>query len=75
MICSTFDLRFNQSPGAVLALTNSRRMGVAYSYRTQYYYLCGGFFTDNDLSNLKMHRKDMPLTDVWFTVHFMSKRN
>ncbi len=31
MICSTFDLRFNQSPGAVLALTNSRRMGVAYS--------------------------------------------
>ena len=53
MICSTFDLRFNQSPGAVLALTNSRRMGVAYSYRTQYYYLCGGFFTDNDLSNLK----------------------
>ena len=23
------------------------------SYRTQYYYLCGGFFTDNDLSNLK----------------------
>lgn len=40
MLCSTFDLRFNQSPGAVLALTNSRRMGVAYSYRTKHYYLC-----------------------------------
>ena len=26
---------------------------ATYSYRTQYYYLCGGFFTDNDLSNLK----------------------
>ena len=53
MLCSTFDLRFHQSPGAVLALTNSRRMGATYSYRTKHYYLCGGFFTDNDLSNLK----------------------
>lgn len=53
MLCSTFDLRFHQSPGAVLALTNSRRMGVTYSYRTKHYYLCGGLFTDNDLSNLK----------------------
>lgn len=53
MLCSTFDLRFNQSPGAVLALTNSRRMGIAYTYHTKHYYLCGGFFTDNDLSNLK----------------------
>lgn len=53
MLCSTFDLRFHQSPGAVLALTNSRRMGVTYSYRNKHYYLCSGFFTDNDLSNLK----------------------
>ena len=53
MLCSTFYLRFNQSPGSVLALTNSRRMGVAYSYNTQHYYFCGGLFTDNDLSNLK----------------------
>lgn len=53
MLCSTFDLRFNQSPGAVLALTNSRRMGAAYSYNKKHYYLCAGFFTDNDLSNLK----------------------
>lgn len=53
MLCSTFDLRFNQSPGAVLALTNSRRMGAAYSYNTKHYYFCGGLFTDNDLSNLK----------------------
>lgn len=53
MLCSTFDLRFNQSPGVVLALTNSRRMGVAYSYNAKHYYLCGGLFTDNDLSNLK----------------------
>lgn len=34
MLCSTFDLRFNQSPGVVLALTNSRRMGVAAIRRT-----------------------------------------
>lgn len=53
MLCSTFDLRFHQSPGAVLALTNSRRMGVAYTYNSKHYYLCGGLFTDNDLSNLK----------------------
>lgn len=53
MLCSTFDLRFNQSPGVVLALTNSRRMGVAYSYNTKHYYICSGLFTDNDLSNLK----------------------
>ena len=53
MLCSTFDLRFHQSPGAVLALTNGRRIGVAYSYRTRHYYWCGGFFTDNDLGNLK----------------------
>lgn len=53
MLCSTFDLRFNQSPGAVLALTNSRRMGAAYSYNSRHYYFCGGLFTDNDLSNLK----------------------
>lgn len=53
MLCSTFDLRFNQSPGVVLALTNNRRMGVAYSYRSKRYYLSGGAFTDNDVNNLK----------------------
>lgn len=53
MLCSTFDLRFNQSPGAVLAMTNSRRLGVAYTYNSQHYYACGGFFTDNDISNVK----------------------
>lgn len=53
MLCSTFDLRFNQSPGAVLAMTNSRRLGAAYTYNSQHYYACGGFFTDNDISNVK----------------------
>lgn len=53
MLCSTFDLRFHQSPGAVLAMTNSRRLGVAYTCNTQHYYACGGFFTDNDINNLK----------------------
>lgn len=53
MLCSTFDLRFNQSPGAVLAMTNSRRLGAAYTYNTQHYYACGGFFTDSDISNMK----------------------
>lgn len=53
MLCSTFDLRFNQSPGAVLAMTNSRRLGTAYTYNSQHYYACGGFFTDNDISNVK----------------------
>lgn len=53
MLCSTFELRFHQSPGAVLAMTNSRRLGVAHTYNTQHYYACGGFFTDNDINNLK----------------------
>lgn len=53
MLCSTFDLRFNQSPGAVLAMTNSRRLGVAYTYNSKHYYACGGLFTDNDISNVK----------------------
>lgn len=53
MLCSTSDLRFSQSAGATLALTNSRRMGVTYSYSAKHYYLCGGLFTDNDLNNLK----------------------
>jgi len=53
MLCSTFDLRFHQSPGSVLAMTNSRRLGIAYTYNAMYYYACGGLFTDNDISNLK----------------------
>lgn len=53
MLCSTFDFRFNQSPGSVLALTNGRRMGATYSYYNKHYYFCGGLFTDSDLSNLK----------------------
>ncbi len=50
---STFDLRFHQSPGAVLALTNSRRMGMAYTYSAKLLFFSGGLFTDNDLSNVK----------------------
>lgn len=46
MLCSTFDLRFHQSPGSVLAMTNSRRLGVAYTYNATHYYACGGLFTD-----------------------------
>lgn len=53
MLCSTSDLRFHQSPGAVLALSNSRRIGIAYTYNTPYYYIAAGAFTDNDVSNLK----------------------
>lgn len=53
MLCSTYDLRFNQSPGIVLALANSRRMGVSYTYNDRHYYACGGLFTDNDLGNVK----------------------
>ena len=41
------------SPGSVLAMTNSRRLGVAYTYNATHYYACGGLFTDNDISNLK----------------------
>lgn len=53
MLCSTYDLRFHQSPGIVLALTNSRRMGASYTYNAKHYYACGGFFTDGDLGNVK----------------------
>ncbi len=34
-------------------MTNSRRLGVAYTYNATHYYACGGLFTDNDISNLK----------------------
>ena len=47
MMCSTFDIRFNQSPGAVLALTNGRRMGITYSYRNKRHYMSGGAFMDH----------------------------
>ena len=53
MMCSTFDIRFNQSPGAVLALTNGRRMGITYSYRNKRHYMSGGAFMDNEVNNLK----------------------
>lgn len=53
MLCSTYDLRFHQSPGIVLALTNSRRMGTSYTYNGKHYYASGGFFTDSDLGNVK----------------------
>ncbi len=53
MLCSTYDLRFHQSPGIVLALTNGRRMGTSYTYNGKHYYASGGFFTDSDLGNVK----------------------
>ena len=37
MLCSTYDLRFHQSPGIVLALTNGRRMGTSYTYNGKHY--------------------------------------
>ncbi len=52
MLCSTYDLRFHQSPGIVLALTNGRRMGTSYTYNGKHYYASGGFFTDSDLGNV-----------------------
>lgn len=60
MLCSTYDLRFHQSPGIVLALTNGRRMGTSYTYNGKHYYASGGFFTDSDLGNVKTSHKDMP---------------
>lgn len=59
MMCSTFDIRFNQSPGAVLALTNGRRMGITYSYRNKRHYMSGGAFMDNEVNNLKKRHMDM----------------
>lgn len=53
MLCSTFDLLFHQSPAIVQALTDGRRMGISYTYNDLHYYACGGFFTDNDVNNLK----------------------
>ena len=44
---------FHQSPAIVQALTDGRRMGISYTYNDLHYYACGGFFTDNDVNNLK----------------------
>ena len=52
MLCSTYDFRFHQSPGIVLALTNGRRMGTSILHG-KHYYASGGFFTDSDLGNVK----------------------
>ena len=54
-LCSTYDLRFHQSPGIVLALTNGRRMGTSYTYNGKHYYASGSFFTDSDLGLSLIH--------------------
>lgn len=52
MLTSTSDMRFNQSAAAVLAFTNSRRLGITYHHNNKNWYLATGFYTDNDINSL-----------------------
>lgn len=52
MLISTYDMRFNQSASTVLAITNSRRMGVTYHRHTPALYFAIGAYSDNDINKL-----------------------
>lgn len=52
MLISTYDMRFNQSASTVLAMTNSRRMGVTYHRHTPALYFAIGAYSDNDINKL-----------------------
>ena len=52
MLISTYDLRFNQSASTVLAMTNSRRMGVTYHLQKPSLYFAIGAYSDNDINKL-----------------------
>lgn len=52
MLISTYDMRFNQSASTVLAMTNSRRMGITYHLHTPRLYYAIGVYSDNDINKL-----------------------
>lgn len=52
MLISTYDMRFNQSASTVLAMTNSRRMGVTYHLQKPSIYFAIGAYSDNDINKL-----------------------
>lgn len=52
MLISTYDMRFNQSASTVLAMTNSRRMGVTYHLQKPSVYFAIGAYSDNDINKL-----------------------
>lgn len=52
MLISTYDMRFNQSASTVLAMTNSRRMGITYHLHTPLFYYAIGAYSDNDINKL-----------------------
>lgn len=52
MLISTYDLRFSQSASTVLAMTNSRRMGVTYHRHSPLLYFAIGAYSDNDINKL-----------------------
>lgn len=52
MLTSTSDMRFNQSAAAVLAYTNSRRLGITYYSNSKNWLLATGLYTDNDINSL-----------------------
>lgn len=52
MLTSTSDMRFNQSAAAVLAYTNSRRLGITYYSNSKNRLLATGLYTDNDINSL-----------------------
>lgn len=52
MLISTYDMRFNQSASTVLAMTNGRRIGIAYHLHTPSLYYAVGAYSDNDINKL-----------------------
>lgn len=52
MLISTADLRFHQSAGAVLAFTDSRKLGVTYHHSLPAWYWATGIYTHNDINKI-----------------------
>lgn len=55
MLISSYDMRFNQSASTVLAMTNSRRMGITYHLHKPLIYFALGVYSDNDINKLNIN--------------------
>ena len=58
MLISTADLRFHQSAASVLAFTDSRKLGAAYHFYTDSWYLATGIYTHNDINKIGSDQKN-----------------
>lgn len=52
MLNSTYDMHFNQSASAVMAMSCGRRMGVTYHLHKPLFYFAAGIYSDNDINKV-----------------------